>query len=114
MGTQRVQMKGELRRLNMELDLQSLFGLHGHSCTHWIRPRTAPPSPNHPAFGLDRRHLFVILWDTSLIGWFGWACRSGTRDFCTSLAALVGLLQNKFFLTVNYFNSFVPIAKRLS
>jgi len=22
-------------RLNMELDLQSLFGLHVHSCTHW-------------------------------------------------------------------------------
>ncbi len=24
-------------RLNMELDLQSLFGLHVHSCTHWLR-----------------------------------------------------------------------------
>jgi hypothetical protein len=35
-------------------------------------------------------------------------------DFCSALAALVGSLQNKFFLTVNYFNSFVPIAKRLS
>jgi hypothetical protein len=34
-------------RLNMELDLQSLFGLHVivHSCTHWLRPHT-------PAFGL--------------------------------------------------------------
>ncbi len=31
-------------RLNMELDLQSLFGLHVHSCTHWLRPRTPPPS----------------------------------------------------------------------
>jgi hypothetical protein len=26
-------------RLNMELDFQSLFGLHVHSCTHWLRPR---------------------------------------------------------------------------
>jgi hypothetical protein len=39
-------------RLNMELDLQSLFGLHcmsrdAHSCTHWLRPRTPLP-----AFGL--------------------------------------------------------------
>ncbi len=29
-------------RLNMELDLQSLFGLHVHSCTHWPRPRNSP------------------------------------------------------------------------
>ncbi len=28
--------------LNMELDLQSLFGLHVHSCTHWLYPRTLP------------------------------------------------------------------------
>jgi hypothetical protein len=27
----------------MELDLQSLFGLHVQSCTHWLRPRNAPP-----------------------------------------------------------------------
>jgi hypothetical protein len=32
-------------RLKMELDLQSSFGLHVHSCTHWH----PPPSP---AFGL--------------------------------------------------------------
>ncbi len=30
---------------NMELDLQSLFGLHVHSCTHWLRPRNSPPPP---------------------------------------------------------------------
>ncbi len=29
----------------MELDLQSLFGLHVHSCTHWLRPPQPPPSP---------------------------------------------------------------------
>jgi hypothetical protein len=58
----------------MELDLQSLFGLHEHRCTHWLRPwaktlQTPPPLyPPLPAFGLifegllaiyDRRHLFV-------------------------------------------------------
>ncbi len=32
-------------RLNMELDFQSVFGLHVHSCTHWLRPRNPPPSP---------------------------------------------------------------------
>jgi hypothetical protein len=52
-------------RLNMELDLQSLFGLHVHSCTHQLRTRNPPP----PSFGLIyeraigqprcRRHLFV-------------------------------------------------------
>jgi hypothetical protein len=31
--------------LNMEVDLQSLFGLHVHSCSHWLRPRTAAPPP---------------------------------------------------------------------
>jgi hypothetical protein len=56
-------------RLNMELDLQSLFGLHVYSCTHWPTPHNPPP-PHPPAFGLiyctrallvsqDRRHLFV-------------------------------------------------------
>ncbi len=35
----------------MELDLQSLFGVHVHNCTHWLRPRNFPPSPP-PAFGL--------------------------------------------------------------
>jgi hypothetical protein len=27
----------------MDLDLQSLFGLHVHTCTHWLRPRNPPP-----------------------------------------------------------------------
>jgi hypothetical protein len=39
-----------------------------------------------------------------------WACHVGTRDFCPALAALVGAVQKKF-LTVHYFNSFVPIAQ---
>jgi hypothetical protein len=60
-------------RLNMKLDLQSLFGLHGHSCTHWLwlRPRNppAPPPPQHLGsytsailVSQDRRHLFVTPW----------------------------------------------------
>jgi hypothetical protein len=35
-------------RLSMQLDLQSLFGLHVHSCIHCLRPRNPLP----PAFGL--------------------------------------------------------------
>jgi hypothetical protein len=37
-----------IHMLNMELDLQSLFGLHVHCAqlyTHWLRPRNLPPSP---------------------------------------------------------------------
>jgi hypothetical protein len=29
-----------------------------------------------------------------------WACRTGTRDFCSALTALVG--PKKFFLTVHF------------
>ncbi len=33
-------------RLNIELDLRSLFGLLVHSCAHWLRPPNSPsPSP---------------------------------------------------------------------
>jgi hypothetical protein len=41
-----------------------------------------------------------------------WACHAGTRDFCLALAALVGPVQNIFFLTVRYFNSFNSIAQQ--
>ncbi len=41
-----------------------------------------------------------------------WACADGTRDFCSALAALVGPVQNIFFLTVHYFNSFVFIPQQ--
>jgi hypothetical protein len=41
-----------------------------------------------------------------------WACRASTRDFCSALAALVGPMLTIFFLTVHYFNSFVPIAQQ--
>ncbi len=36
-------------RLNLELDLQSLFGLLVYSCTQWLRPWI---SPLPPSFGL--------------------------------------------------------------
>ncbi len=44
---------GEPNRLNMELDLQSLFGLHVqfvNICTHWLGP--PPATPPSPAFRL--------------------------------------------------------------
>jgi hypothetical protein len=50
-------------RLSMELELQSLFGHHLHSCTHCLKPRS-PPSPigsytRALLVSQDRRHLFV-------------------------------------------------------
>ncbi len=54
------------QRLNMELDLQNLFGLHVHSTTHWPTPRYHPYFPPHLIsytrallVSQDRRHLFV-------------------------------------------------------
>ncbi len=41
------------------------------------------------------------------------ACRAGTRTFCSALAALVGAVQNIFFLSVHYFNSCVLIAQQV-
>jgi hypothetical protein len=39
-----MQLIKPLHRLNMEFDLQSLFGRHVQSCTHWMmRPRNPPP-----------------------------------------------------------------------
>ena len=39
------------RRLNMELDFQSLFGSM-YECTHWLRSRAETPKLHPPAFGL--------------------------------------------------------------
>ncbi len=36
-------MRSPYCRLHMALDLQSFFGLHVYSCTHWLRPHTPPP-----------------------------------------------------------------------
>jgi hypothetical protein len=52
-------------RLNIKLDLRSLFGLHVYSCTHWLRPRNPSPTPHLGSYtrallvSQDRRHLFV-------------------------------------------------------
>ncbi len=42
-----LRLSGGVHRLNMELYLQILFGLHVYSCTHWLTPRNPhlPPSP---------------------------------------------------------------------
>ncbi len=51
LGEQCVQSATRRHRLNMEVDLQSLFGLHSsmscdvHSCSHWLRPRNSLPPP---------------------------------------------------------------------
>jgi hypothetical protein len=41
-----------------------------------------------------------------------WACRADTRDFSSAFAALVGPVQNMFFITIHYYNSFVPIGQQ--
>jgi hypothetical protein len=46
---------GKVHWSNVELDLQSLFGLHMLSCTYWLRPRN---SPTPPAFGLTYEGAF--------------------------------------------------------
>jgi hypothetical protein len=50
-------------RFYMELVLQSLFGLHVHSCTYWLRPLIPPPYLVSYSRALlvsqDRRRLFV-------------------------------------------------------
>ncbi len=40
------------------------------------------------------------------------ACRAGTIDFCSALAAQGGPIQYNFFLTVHFFNSFAPIVQQ--
>jgi hypothetical protein len=78
--------EGYKHRLNMELDLQSLFGLHVHSCPHWLRHRH---SHHPPAFGLiyegaigqprQTTSLFDPLVTKDRNGrwpkrWAGWGC----------------------------------------
>ncbi len=56
-----------MHRLNMKLYLQSLFGIHMHSCINWLRPRHPSLLPSHLGsytvqgryhVNQDRRHLF--------------------------------------------------------
>jgi hypothetical protein len=56
-------------RLKMELDLPNLFGLHVHSCTHWLRPRNPPaPPPQYPRIWahIRRRYWSAKTDDISL------------------------------------------------
>jgi hypothetical protein len=39
-----------------------------------------------------------------------WAYLAGPRDFCSALAALAGPVKKNVFLTIHFFNSYVPIA----
>ncbi len=86
------------------------------SWRYWKRKRELEKSQSE---GLERGGPF---WQLKL-RWMGtqrvqmkgvppwlvrWACRAGTRDFCSALAALVGSVQNICFLTVHYF----PIAQQ--
>ncbi len=50
----------------MELDLQSLFGLHVHSCTHWLRPRNSPPPSPRIWAHIRRRYWSAKIDDISL------------------------------------------------
>jgi hypothetical protein len=48
-----------------------------------------------------------------VLSWFvRWAHCAGKRYFCPALAALIGPVQNIFYLTVSYFTLFVPIAQQ--
>jgi hypothetical protein len=57
----------------MELDIQSLFRLHVHSCTHWLSPRNFPLPPHVGSstrallVSHDRRHLLVTPWIQSCL-----------------------------------------------
>ncbi len=52
------------QRLNMELDLQSLFGLL-YSCTHWLGPSNSPPLPRIRAY-IRGRYWSAKIDDISL------------------------------------------------
>jgi hypothetical protein len=58
--------KGHEHRLNMELDLQSLFSLYKHSCTHWLGPHN-PSAPSRRMWAHIRgRYWSVKIDDISL------------------------------------------------
>jgi hypothetical protein len=57
---------GSNHRLNIELDLQSLLGLHVHSCTHCLRP-PASPTPSHLGSYIRGRYWSAKIDDISLV-----------------------------------------------
>jgi hypothetical protein len=42
-----------------------------------------------------------------------WAPCAGKKDFCPALVDAVSPVENMFFLTVQYFSSFVPLPSKL-
>jgi hypothetical protein len=46
-------------------------------------------------------------------GVLSWLVRSGLSGHGSALAALVGKVQNIFFLSIHYINSFVPIPQQV-
>jgi hypothetical protein len=41
-----------------------------------------------------------------------WAPCAGTKDFCSALVDVVCPVHSMFFITVQYFSAFVPIAQQ--
>jgi hypothetical protein len=99
--------------INMELDLQSLFGLHVYSCTHWLRPSIPPPPiPTHLGsytrallVSQGRRRLFVtplapgILYNQSLFQWATY----GREEKMSLTLALASSISAKKLQFLHYF-----------
>ncbi len=84
-------------RLNIELDLQNLFGHNVYSCTHWLRPHNPPPS-----FLRIWAHIRGRYWsaqiDDSLCGPLTYADTynmSENKSFFLVKAMVVGFLKSR-------------------
>ncbi len=95
-----------LNTVGMELDLQSLFGLHVHSCTHWLRPRNPPPPPPTRHLGSytralfvsqDRGHIFVTPWSQSFAG-------SGSRQHRSEEHLILPICRLWWYLSAIWFS----------
>ncbi len=68
------------------------------------------------SFPKQHRNVCPFVFDITKYQWKGsfllWFVRAGTSDFCSALAALVGPVQNIFFLTLHYYSSLDPIAQQ--
>jgi hypothetical protein len=83
-------------------------GLNSYHHSQWFDP--------HSSAYRQRTVLFLVVGREKVIMKNGclvrWARRAGTRDFCSAFTALVGPVENIFFLAVHYFNYFVHIAQQ--
>ncbi len=106
---------------------------HRHFCQIWmirLRQRNATKTfhRTEACTQRDQRgvtpvdHLNWCEWGTQrgliigVLSWLvRWACRAGTREFCSALAVLVGPVQNIIFFTVHYSISipFSPLPSKL-